>query len=49
MVSVGNREREKADGDDWIDIYRACENMEKAGYKIVRKPGPFQVSLKPTK
>lgn len=24
------------------DIYRACENMEKAGYKIVRKPGPFQ-------
>jgi len=24
------------------DIYRACENMEKAGFKIVRKPGPFQ-------
>ncbi|EME31901.1 lactoylglutathione lyase [Galdieria sulphuraria] len=24
------------------DIYRACENVERAGYKIVRKPGPFQ-------
>ncbi|KAK4523416.1 hypothetical protein GAYE_PCTG52G1311 [Galdieria yellowstonensis] len=24
------------------DIYRACESLEKAGYKLVRKPGPFQ-------
>eukprot|EP00871_Galdieria_phlegrea_P004325 jgi/Galph1/4894/GphlegSOOS_G3584.1 len=24
------------------DIYEACEKLEKNGYKIVRKPGPFQ-------